>query len=292
MAMLQTKTYSTNEIYRFLTEALKSVWGKETDSLSRHIIKEVLHLELPAIVVNNPLEISDTEARFLNDIVRRLIDMEPVQYILGYSYFMDRKFFVSRDVLIPRPETEELVRLVLKQTGIKKPAILDVGVGSGCIGISLALETGVNTFTGLDYKESILDIALKNARAHDVEMKALKVNLLEEPFPDSRFDIIVSNPPYVTAAEKKHMLKNVLEYEPENALFVPEEDPLIFYRRISQQAVHAMNPGGMLFFETNEAFGTDIKSLLQDWKFTGVKIQKDIHGKDRFVYGQLKSAYS
>jgi release factor glutamine methyltransferase len=287
--MFKAKKYYGNEIYHILIEAIKPAWGNESISLSRYILKEVLHLGMVEIMTKTTLELSVDLALFLDEIVRRLGNMEPIQYILGYTYFLDRKFVVTRDVLIPRSETEELVLLVSDMVDGKTPRILDVCVGSGCIGISLALEKGINTFSGLDYEQSILDVAATNARTFGVELNAMKIDLLQEQIPAANFDVIVSNPPYILPSEKKHILKNVLDYEPSKALFVPEKDPLVYYKRIAKEAVRILNPEGMLFFEINELFGKEIKRLLQRLKFTNVEIKKDIHGKERFAFGRLRN---
>ena len=290
--MFKTKSYSGIEIFHRLAEALKPAWGGEAEALSRYILKEVLNFDFTDIVAKTSIELDSNKLRQLDEILHRLSRMEPIQYILGFAYFLNRKFVVTRDVLIPRPETEELVLLVLEKTTFDNPKILDVGVGSGCIGISLALETGVNAFTGLDRDQSIIDIAGSNAKAQGVNMNALRVNLLNEPIPDTGFDIIVCNPPYVLPSEKTHMRKNVLDFEPGKALFVPEDDPLIFYHRITEQAARILNPGGMLFYEINEQFGIEVNHLLEEWEFTGVEIKKDIHGKERFAFGWLKGHHS
>jgi len=290
--VFKTKSYSGIEIFHRLAEALKPAWGGEAEALSRYILKEVLNFDFTDIVAKTSIELDSNKLRQLDEILHRLSRMEPIQYILGFAYFLNRKFVVTRDVLIPRPETEELVLLVLEKTTFDNPKILDVGVGSGCIGISLALETGVNAFTGLDRDQSIIDIAGSNAKAQGVNMNALRVNLLNEPIPDTGFDIIVCNPPYVLPSEKTHMRKNVLDFEPGKALFVPEDDPLIFYHRITEQAARILNPGGMLFYEINEQFGIEVNHLLEEWEFTGVEIKKDIHGKERFAFGWLKGHHS
>jgi release factor glutamine methyltransferase len=290
--VFKTKSYSGTEIFHCLVEALKPAWGGEAEALSRYILKEVMDFSLTEIVAKTSVNLVSNKAYLLDEIIRRLSHMEPIQYILGYAYFLDRKFILTPDVLIPRSETEGLILLVLEQIEFDNPKILDVGVGSGCIGISLALETGVSTFTGLDRDQSIIDVAERNAKAQGVKMNALRVNLLNEPISDSGFDIIISNPPYVLTSEKTYMKKNVLDFEPEKALFVPEDDPLIFYHRITEEAARVMNPGGMLFYEINEQFGIEVQHLLEELEFTGVEIKKDIHGKDRFVFGRLKNPHS
>jgi release factor glutamine methyltransferase len=285
--MLKGKTPSGKQLYQYLADTLKPVWGEEAETLSKYLLKEIFDFSLTDIVTSKSIDLNDKSGNQLKKIIHRLKKREPIQYILGYSYFLDRKFMVTKDVLVPRPETEELVLWVLNQNHNENPRILDIGVGSGCIGISLAIETNVHTFTGLDYAKSIVDVAEKNAIELGVKMKALVADVLAYEIPDSGFDIIISNPPYVLPSEMKYMNKNILDFEPGRALYVPEDDPLVFYDRITEQAARILNSNGMLFFEINESSGVAVKQLLQNWGFSGVKLKKDIHDKDRFVMGRL-----
>jgi len=285
--MLKGKTPSGEELYQYLADTLKPAWRNEAESLSKYLLKEIFGFSLTDIVTSKSIDLNDKTVNQLNTIIHRLKKREPIQYILGYSYFLDRKFAVTKDVLIPRPETEELVLWILDQNQNENPRILDIGVGSGCIGISLAIETNVHTFTGLDCVKSIVDVAEKNANEMGVKMKGLVADVLEHEIPDSGFDIIVSNPPYVLPSEMKYMHTNVLDFEPGRALYIPENDPLIFYSRITEQAIRILNPNGMLFFEINESFGGAVKQLLQNMGFLGVELKKDIHDKDRFVMGRI-----
>ena len=285
--MVKEKTYSGKKLYQYITRKLKSVWGSETEALSKYILKEIFNYNLTDFISEIPKKHSKIKLDQLNAIINRLENQEPIQYILGYTYFLDRRFIVTPDVLIPRPETEELVIWIRDKNNLNSPSILDIGVGSGCIGVSLCLEIGVNKFTGLDCNQSITDIAVKNARNMGVAMKTMNIDILHEEIPGPGYDIIVSNPPYVLPSEKSHMRKNVLDYEPVNALFVPEDKPLIFYHRIAEIAIGKLNRNGMLFFEINESFSTKVKEVLQKWNFSSIEIKKDIHGKDRFVGGQM-----
>ena len=211
--------------------------------------------------------------------------MEPFQYILVYTYFLERKFKVSPEVIITRPETEELLHTNIKIYKHQSPGILDIGTGSGCIGISLALELKVNSFTGVDKSAFALKVANENARRFCVTMNSIHLDILKDKIRYAGFNIIASNPPYVRPSERKLMKKNVLDYEPSEALFVPEEDPLIFYKKIVANAEEILKPDGMLFFEVNEMYGEGVKKLLLDSNYKNVTLNQDIHGKDRFVYG-------
>lgn len=285
--MIKGSIFSGKKLFQYVTEKTQSVWGSETEALSKYVLKEVFNYNLTDFISNIPKEHDTEKLDQLNTIILRLENQEPIQYILGYTYFLGRKFMVTPDVLIPRPETEELVELVKRKIKFKNPRILDIGVGSGCIGISLAIETGVNTFTGVDYDQVIIDVAKVNAKGLGVEMDTQVVNILENNIHKSGFDVIVSNPPYVLPSEKKYMRNNVINFEPENALFVPENDPLIFFHRITELATEKLNRTGMLFFEINESFGSDVKKILRKKNFSDVEVEKDIHGKNRFVCGQL-----
>jgi release factor glutamine methyltransferase len=285
--MLIQRTYSGKELYQRVTSILRPFWGSETDALSKYLLKEVLDYSLADIVSTTPRDIEKKKLIHLENIIKRLKNQEPIQYILGYTYFLDRKFIVTEDVLIPRPETEELVLYIKDKNNLRNPDILDIGVGSGCIGISLALEIGNIIFTGLDYDKLIMDVALLNARNLGVDMKYLIIDIFKNEIPGAGFDIIVSNPPYVLPSEKNNMRKNVLNYEPWNALFVPEDQPLKFYHRITELASQMLKRNGMLFFEINESYGLEVEQILQKWSFTNIEIKKDVHGKDRFVFGQI-----
>lgn len=206
----------------------------------------------------------------------------PVQYIIGQAPFYGRTFNVTPSVLIPRNETEELVHLILSShTG--KCKILDIGTGSGCIPITLALEMPEAEVYALDVSSSALAIARENAADLKVRVKFFQINILEESLPVKGLDIIVSNPPYVRASEKKAMHPNVLQHEPRLALFVPDEDPLLFYKRISKIAPLSLKPGGYLYFEINEALGKETGEELENLGYLDVRIHKDLNGKDRFV---------
>ena len=188
-------------------------------------------------------------------------------------------------MLIPRHETEELVHTIIKIYKHQSPGILDIGSGSGCIGISLALELKVNSFTGIDKSSAALKLAEENARRFGVTMNSLQLDILKNKIQHPGFNLIASNPPYIRPSERKLMKKNVLDYEPSEALFVPEEDPLIFYKNIVANTEEILRPDGMLFFELNEMYGKEVKQLLLDSNYKNVTLNQDIHGKDRFVYG-------
>jgi release factor glutamine methyltransferase len=226
----------------------------------------------------------------VSNAVLRLLRNEPLQYILGIAYFLNLTFEVNSSVLIPRPETEELVTLVLKslneQTTDKEIHILDIGTGSGCIAIALKHLLPNSKVTAIDISEDALKVAARNARKNNVEVSFIKLNILDSAYweilPD--FDVIISNPPYITDSEKRLMQKNVLDHEPELALFVPNEDPLRFYKAITVFSKERLKRNGQLWFEINEVFGREVLSLFDDTTFQNKAIVADINGKDRFTY--------
>ena len=229
--MFKDRSFTGREIYNKVSEILEPHWEEEASALSKFLLTEVLDINWLNLISSASINIEEEKAEQLEMIIERLLLMEPIQYILGYSYFLDRKFIVSPEVLIPRPETEELVQTIVNINKNDNPVILDIGTGSGCIGISLALELNVESFTGIDNSSVAIEVAEKNARRFGVIMESINLDLLQDEIPSSGYHIIVSNPPYVRPSERELMKKNVLDYEPLEALFVPEEDPLIFYKK-------------------------------------------------------------
>lgn len=231
------------------------------------------------------------EERVLPDLLyqnfERLKTGEPIQYILGKAPFYGREFIVSPATLIPRNETEELVHLIIKENRKLGLRILDIGTGTGCIPISLALEMDRAEVYAVDVSEEALAVADQNAAELGAEVTFSKCDILAE-VPDVReLDILVSNPPYIPEREKNQMHKNVLEFEPELALFVRDEDPLVFYREIVQKGKQLLKAGGKLYFEINEKYGTEVAGLMQESGYSDVRVIKDLNGKERIVVGKI-----
>ena len=220
----------------------------------------------------------------LQSLQRRLLTGEPVQYVLGEAEFGGRRFRVAPGVLIPRPETYELCRWVLTAACLLPPTarILDVGTGSGCIACTLAAELPQAQLTAWDVSEQALAIARENAKRTNVHVSLELVDVLNGP-PVAPFDVIVSNPPYICEQEKAAMAPNVLDYEPRLALFVPDDDPLLFYRAIASYARQVLTPGGALFFEINPLYHQPLEQMLRDRGFTAVESRSDEYGKIRFT---------
>ncbi len=236
---------------------------------------------------DNDIIPSENQQHF-SEAIKRLKTHEPIQYIIGETEFYGLPFYVTKDTLIPRPETEELVEWILvdqKQSN-DKSVVLDIGTGSGCIAISLAKELKNADVSAVDISEGAVDTAQKNAVLNNVEVTFNKRDILTTEILQNSYDVIVSNPPYVRNLEKKMMQSNVLDFEPETALFVEDNDPLIFYKKIATLALQYLNDGGLLYFEINEYLGLEMKQLLEEIGFKNIIIKKDIYGKDRMMRSQ------
>jgi release factor glutamine methyltransferase len=221
----------------------------------------------------------------------------PVQYIVGRTYFHGLELVVTPAVLIPRPETEELVDIIIRENTRRKHeefSILDIGTGSGCIAVSLKKNFPHTAVSALDNSPVALQLAGKNAARNGCDIRFVLHDIFQKAeqslFPE--YDIIISNPPYVMESEKKEMHKNVLDYEPHDALFVPDDDPLVFYKTISDFSCNHLSPNGLLYMEINEQFGKDIKNLLVTKKFDRVEVMKDINGRDRFIRAEANNPAS
>ncbi len=229
-------------------------------------------------------KINTADQALLTSIISRLNKHEPIQYILGSAHFFGRSFSVNSSVLIPRPETELLIDEILKFTQpIKTPIrILDIGTGSGCIAITLALEIPNSLVTAIDISMDALICARQNTTALKASVNFKELDILTQESTD-QYDLIVSNPPYISVEEKESMRKNVLAYEPHLALFAPQHDPLIFYRTIASKCKKNLTPQGSLWLEINERFGNEVCALMEEQGFKNVRILKDLDGKDRMV---------
>jgi release factor glutamine methyltransferase len=235
-----------------------------------------------AVSLDKPL-CGKIDKNILDAAVERLYAHEPVQYIIGEAYFMNRMFFVTPDVLIPRPETEEGIAHILQENKEGGLSILDIGTGSGCIAITLAGELPQAQVEGIDSSLAALRIAARNSSRWNVAVGWMQCDILTEELPPKKWDIFVSNPPYVTASEKKYMHPRVLNYEPWQAIFVPDEQPLLFYQRIIALAQDHLYPKGKLYLEINEQYAFEITALLASYDFSSVEVRKDLQGKDRWI---------
>lgn len=258
----------------------------ELQDISYRILEKLFGLSKTDILAEKIIPAGADQLKLLEEYVTRLNNHEPVQYIVGEADFYGRKFMVNQAVLIPRPETEELVHLIIQHIKVMKKTpvrMLDIGTGSGCIPITLALELPCSTVFGTDVSTAALQVAQQNAMLLNAPVNFLNHDILKEEIREVSLDVIVSNPPYITPAEKHAMKENVLLYEPHLALFVTENDPLLFYRVIASKAKQALVPGGLIAFEINEQFSRETASLLEQHGFLNAEVVQDISGKNRMV---------
>ncbi len=253
---------------------------REARALTRWLMEDFFGLTQVDILSRRTVTIGDP-SRWQEAFIR-LQSGHPVQHILGYAWFRDRKYHVSPDVLIPRPETEELVQTIIDDHPGFDGRILDIGTGSGIIPVSLALELPEASLYGLDCSPDALAVAKKNAAAHQTDIRWIEMDILTD-CPRGTFDLIVSNPPYIPTADRRDMHPNVLGKDPDLALFVPDDDPLLFYHRIVHLSDLVLTPGGSIYFEIHEKMGEATRSLLAERGYQDIQVIRDIHGKDRIV---------
>lgn len=225
----------------------------------------------------------------LAEFLQKLQEGEPVQHLIGFTFFDGLKVHVSKDVLIPRPETEELVFWIQDSVAVSNPYILDCCTGSGCIALALKNRFPLGKIVGLDVSEKALHVAQKNAKELQLSVEWLQLDLLQYWPPMTNLDIIVSNPPYIPWMEKNEMHPNVTKFEPDLALFVPNDDFLLFYRKIGMKALDSLNNGGFLFYEVHENFAHETKDLLQEIGFENISLKQDLQGKYRMLKAQKPS---
>lgn len=261
----------------------------ECRQLTKMLMAETVSISFEEIMIDKKVDIITKKEEILEQQIELLMGYHPIQYVLGKAYFFDREFIVNPNVLIPRQETEELVKEILIDNKRPELKVLDIGSGSGCIGITLALELENAQVTSLDIDKGAIKVMLKNAELHSVHLESILANILTMDELPKNYDIIVSNPPYVTEKEKKEMHNNVLDHEPHLALFVPDDDAVKFYRKIVWLAKRHLNPNGKLYLEINENFGPEILTLCENEKCSFLKLVQDINGKDRIIKAMFDS---
>ena len=280
---MKIKEYKIN----FINSLLPFYDEMEAESFFYLILENRHQLRRIDLALDADKEFSEAEISNWNFILEKLKTQIPIQYILGTTHFYGSEFIVDENVLIPRPETEELVDWIVKlNTKLSKKKdlkILDIGTGSGCIAISLAKNILNSAVFAVDVSEKALAVAEKNATLNKVTVTFLQKNILETNHLDQKFDIIVSNPPYVRNLEKAEIKPNVLDNEPHLALFVPDNDPLIFYKKIAELAAANLNTNGQLFFEINQYLGKETQDLLESLGLKNIELRKDIYGNDRMI---------
>ena len=276
-----------NEMWHRLAQKYEE---SEAKAISRMVYEVRFGLTLSDICIGKDTQLSANDQKELAEIVQRLERQEPVQYVLGQATFCGQTFLVNKHVLIPRPETEELVQLIA-DSNQSIGSILDIGTGSGCIAVTLAAMYPQAEVTAWDISEEALKVARENARQNHVQAAFEQVDILSIP-PHyleegrERFSLIVSNPPYIINKERAKMEANVLHYEPHLALFVPDDDPLLFYRAIALYGLTALKPDGWLYFEINPLFANDLRQMLASMSYHDIAIKEDAFGKQRMIRAQ------
>ena len=284
----QMKNMILKEAIELLKEGLADVVEpRELQAMIRIICEDVFNYDQVDVALRQESELPSFASERIADIISRLRRHEPLQYIVGSARFHGHRFKVTPAVLIPRPETEQLVDLIIDENTGTDLRVLDIGTGSGCIAISLARALKFAQVDALDVSRDALAVARENAVALKVKVRFFESDILL-PQPPGRYDIIVSNPPYVCWSEREAMERNVKDYEPGQALFVPDNDPLLFYKAIVPYAAQSLERGGRLYLEINQRFGNEIKQLLQADGFDEIRIIEDSYGKVRFAAAMIK----
>jgi len=276
------------EVFSAYKHALARLYdANEIEALTLLVVSEICGLSKAKIKAFPETEIAQTQYEKLNATLTRLKTGEPIQYILGHTEFYGLPFKVNPSVLIPRPETEELVEwaLAVGSGQLAVGSILDIGTGSGCIAISLKKNLPDAQVSAIDISTQALATAKQNAELNEVEINFIEGDILNIKSEIPKSGIIISNPPYVTLKDKKQMHTNVNDFEPHTALFVPDNDPLIFYKAIADFALKNLSENGKLFFEINESLGNETVELLKGKGFKNIDLRKDMSGRDRMVMG-------
>lgn len=282
--MVQTLSY---QLFKKIKGQLSDHFVDEANPLAFIIVEHFSGFSKTDIITDKPFSTGPQFESKIKTVIGRLIHQEPIQYILGDANFYERNFTVNKHTLIPRQETEELVHLILAD--LKKEvnlSVLDIGTGSGCIPITLKLEAPSHQLEAIDISKAALEVAAQNAKNLGAHVDFIHLDILHKDL-TKNYDVIISNPPYVLHSEMTKMKDNVLENEPPLALFVDNDNPLLFYIKITELASKYLNPNGRLYFEINEQFGNKVVDLLKSYDFKEVKLHQDMNGKDRFVSGTL-----
>jgi release factor glutamine methyltransferase len=269
----------------YIEQELNGLYPKtEVRAFTKFIIEHVCGLGFTRQILMQDMHLNETQRKEIARIVKRLKAFEPLQYILGETEFYGLKIKLMPGVLIPRPETEELVLWISETLLPVNSQILDIGTGSGCIALAMKKLFPAANVHAADISEAAIEVASENALINNLEVNFIHADILNwEILNWHTYDLVVSNPPYVRESEKKHMQPNVLQYEPETALFFSDADPLLFYRHISDFAYKHLHPGGWLFFEINEQLGEEMAILVEKKGFNAIETRKDLFGKERMM---------
>jgi release factor glutamine methyltransferase len=271
----------------FITKLAITYPNEEILSIFKILCKQYMNMSPAKLLLAGEELINNKQIDMFSKAIIKLLSEEPIQYILETTSFYGLEFICSPSALIPRPETEELVDWIVKSE-TNEIKILDIGTGTGCISVSLANRNGF-VVDALDVSSSALELAKQNAKKNEVDINFIEADIFEY-ISDKQYDLIVSNPPYIRNLEKKKMQNNVLNFEPQLALFVEDDDPLVFYNSILQFANSNLYEKGSVYFEINENFSKEMESLLYSYGFTEIELKKDSFGKNRFIRG-LKSLH-
>ena len=253
----------------------------ELNSVFNLLSEDYLKIPRSKILLADEIDLNESNQNLFSSALERLKTHEPIQYVLGNTTFMNLEFKVNSSVLIPRPETEELVRLMLKED-LDGKEVLDIGTGSGCIAISLTKNLHNAKVSALDISKDALEVALENAELNNVNIEFIHADIFEYQS-DKKYDVIVSNPPYVLESEKMLMKQNVLNYEPEIALFVDDNNALKYYESVIKFSLNNLNSQGQIFFETNENYKDELNKLAQNYEYNIIEFKLDINDKNRFL---------
>lgn len=268
---------------KHIKQALAAYYPEsEISGFVRYILEHITKHSYHQLLLSD-IHFSEEQTNWVLQYIERLQQYEPIQYIIGETEFFGLPFYVNEDTLIPRPETEELVELVLNENILSQPSILDIGTGSGCIAIALAKHIPNAKVSAWDFSKGAIDMASQNAELNKVLVKFEQVDVLGEYPTNQKFDVIVSNPPYILDSEKIEMEKNVLDYEPHSALFVPNNKALLFYERIADIGLELLTENGKLYFEINRAKGQETVEMLVSKGYYDVELLKDLSKNDRMV---------
>lgn len=290
---MAVKLQTIKEIRNYISRELSGLYpGREALAIAHLVTEKIFGADRMALMLreNEPLKGNSYQKRVIS-YCRRLSAGEPVQYVLGETEFYNCRIMVNRHVLIPRPETEELADIVIRENRNTNARIIDFGTGSGCLAIALAVNLPSASLTAVDISKNALKTAERNASLNNATVDFINADILSDELPGllPMAGIFTGNPPYIRESEKKFMRNNVLGYEPWKALFVPDNDPLRFYRAILDLSREKLFKSGMAYFEINESMGDAMRELFEKYDFSEIRIIKDIYGKPRFAAGRKKA---
>lgn len=278
------------DVIKFFRQELNDIYDPgEIETFILYCFEAYLNFNKTDLILSATENVTESELLKFNFAVKQLKQQRPIQYILGVADFYGLKFKVDEHVLIPRPETEELVDLIIREQKYKQElSVLDIGTGSGCIAVALKKNLFQAKVSALDISNEVLGIARQNAQSNQVDITFFQEDILNwKPNKPEKYDCIVSNPPYICFSEKGDMHKNVLEHEPHLALFVPNDDPLLFYNSIADFALKYLQTGGKLYFEINASYGLKTRQMLERKGFKNPTIINDLNNKNRILHGSI-----